>query len=436
MTTSLNNALKHFRGFLSRVDFGTMEAGVFADSVPTVLFTRGNLTVLLRGEDAEEYLQCIDELYAAVAKGEVFSEANVRNLAADTFVAVFKENDRNNEAFVAKADAAIADLRRLLESRPLDWEVYIPIEGLAPSGLPLRVGKVDFHMGATAALGAIDRKVVTLLDKNERFSSEEKQRHAASVSQSIKNHFSERALARTTVRAVDVGAARGKAKRIVRRTIDCINFFADRTRLGMWLALPGEVEQKIGFELALTSNQYGSHRGYVGATRKLPLNQIAARPGFSRMSEMLAKQDPSALEDRFLTALQWAGRARVDPRNEESFLLYAISLESLLLGGKQDVELSYRLAIRGVHLLSAPDLASRIRAEKQLRGLYMIRSKIVHSGTYEISNTDLALMAEYARIAVFTVLDREPFKNMDNEQQFEEWFRAQLLGQPTATCSA
>jgi hypothetical protein len=198
----------------------------------------------------------------------------------------------------------------------------------------------------------------------------------------------------------------------------------------MWLALPGEVEQKIDLELALTGNHYSSHRGYVGATRKLPLNQIADRPGFSRMSEMLAKQDPHDLEDRFLTALQWAGRARVDPRNEESFLLYAISLESLLLGGKQDVELSYRLAIRGVHLLSAPDLASRIRAESQLRNLYGIRSKIVHSGTYEISNSDLALMAQYARIAVFVVLDREPFKSMKSEQQFEEWFRAQLLGQP------
>src|SRR5690349_18955928 len=128
MPTILDKALKHFRDFLSRVEFGTMEAGLFADSVPTVLFTRGNLTVLLRGDDADEYIQCIDELYAAVAKGEALSEANVRNLAADTFATVFQETDRNNEAFVAKADAAIANLGRLLETPPFDWEVYVPIE--------------------------------------------------------------------------------------------------------------------------------------------------------------------------------------------------------------------------------------------------------------------------------------------------------------------
>jgi hypothetical protein len=436
MATNLSTAIKHFREFLSRVTFSPMEAGIFADSIPTVLFTRGDLTVLLRGTDAEEYERCVDELYASVAKSEAFSESSVRNLSADTFAVIFREaSNRNDQTFVATTDAAIAHLQQLLESEPLDWEVYIPIEGLAPSGLPLQVGNINFERDCIITLGEIDRKVVALLEKNDRLTDDTKQWQAQDISQSVKKYFSERALARTVVRAVDADAARAKAKRVIRRTVDCINFFADRTNFGMWLSLPGEVEQKIDLELALTSSQYASHRGYVSTRRKLPLNQIATRRGFSRMSEMLAKQNVSDLEERLLTALQWAGRARVDPRPEESFLLYAIALEALLLGKKQDSELSYRLAIRGVHLVGAPDLESRVLAEKKLRSLYTIRSKIVHSGAYEISNTDLAFMSEYARIATFTILDQEPFKSMNTDQQLEEWFRNQLLGRPAVELS-
>jgi hypothetical protein len=152
-------------------------------------------------------------LYASVAKSEAFSEATVRDLAADAFAAIFQDNVQDSEALVTKADAALAHLRTLLEATPLDWDVYIPVEGLAPSGLPLRVGQVNFFLGAQTALAEIDRTVLVLLDKNDHLSVEERQRQAESVSQSITKHFSERPLGRVTVRAVDAVAARSKGEK-------------------------------------------------------------------------------------------------------------------------------------------------------------------------------------------------------------------------------
>jgi hypothetical protein len=140
MATNLSTAIKHFREFLSRVTFSPMEAGIFADSIPTVLFTRGDLTVLLRGTDAEEYERCVDELYASVAKSEAFSESSVRNLSADTFAVIFREaSNRNDQTFVATTDAAIAHLQQLLESEPLDWESTFQLKVLLPPAYPFKL---------------------------------------------------------------------------------------------------------------------------------------------------------------------------------------------------------------------------------------------------------------------------------------------------------
>ena len=79
------------------------------------------------------------------------------------------------------------------------------------------------------------------------------------------------------------------------------------------------------------------------------------------------------LQDRILSALQWAGRAAVEERREEAFLLYAIAIESLLLGGKSHVEVTERLAVRGAHLLSGDPKAREnvrivtFRASPELR---------------------------------------------------------------------
>ena len=75
------------------------------------------------------------------------------------------------------------------------------------------------------------------------------------------------------------------------------------------------------------------------------------------------------MEQRITSSAQWAGRATVESRPEEAFLLFAIALESLILGSKEHSELRYRLALRTAYLLShSPD--ARRQIHKDIRQLY------------------------------------------------------------------
>jgi hypothetical protein len=146
-----------------------------------------------------------------------------------------------------------------------------------------------------------------------------------------------------------------------------------------------------------------------------------------KVSAWLAEPHLSGLQDRILSALQWAGRAAVEERREEAFLLYAIALEGLLLGGKNHVELTERLAVRGAHLLSG-DHEARENVYKDLKVLYGIRSKIVHSGSLEVTDDELARITAVVRGALVTILHLSPLAEMTTESQLDEWFKSQMLG--------
>ena len=50
--------------------------------------------------------------------------------------------------------------------------------------------------------------------------------------------------------------------------------------------------------------------------------------GFSKIACLLSKKR-NGFEDKIVSAIQWAGKATIEDK-EEAFLLYAISLESLI----------------------------------------------------------------------------------------------------------
>jgi hypothetical protein len=223
------------------------------------------------------------------------------------------------------------------------------------------------------------------------------------------------------------------AERRLRLTMDVINFFADLTRDKTRLFLPGDSGPSPRFALRIPSS--GSDPDFVrvqaGPSDRFSFAQIS--PPMMRLlelhkvSEWLATSRPSDLEDRILSSLQWAGRAAAEERREESFLLYAISLEGLLLGGKTHTELTERLALRGAHLL-AGDRDGRENVYDELKTLYGLRSKIVHSGSTEVTDDELARIAAVARGALVTVLHLSPLTEMTEESQLEDWFKDQLLG--------
>jgi len=244
-----------------------------------------------------------------------------------------------------------------------------------------------------------------------------------------------------SVEATDLDAAKVLAERKLRLRLDALNYFGDFFTLpSSRVTLPGDAT--LSDVKSFIYSQTTKHTVNEFANFSLPFS-FASIGGsgqkvsaFERVNSMLANPNPSALEDRILSSLQWAGRASIESRREEAFLLFCISLEALLLSRRgQNIEITQTFSLRGAHLL-VKDAAHRREVFDDLKYLYGIRSNIVHSGRTRVADADLSKIRWLAKTALFIMLVREPFSLMKEEEEFEAWFQAQLLAGTTSVSTS
>jgi hypothetical protein len=410
----LNDAIKRFKSFLLSVTFSPdPQYTPWMSKGNEYLFTRGDLSVLLTGSDHDDFIGALSDLYLAVAEKETLSRGSVENLAIDAAAKVFRFRLENQDAdFGEVAEEAVRGLKGALLTKPSLWEIVHIIGGISAEGLPIQIGKIKFlHAGPEPIAEFYGTRPDSL----------------------TRSLIENRILARVPVTAIDADAADALAVKLLRRTLDCINFFGNPKRTGARAYIIGE--QSAGLTAALrlceSDPKKSSYLGFrYGPLSEVPLQRVLKQPAFVRISTMLAAPVLSSLEERLLTAFQWAGRAQVDPRREESFLLFAIALESLLLGRANEGNLGFRLGLRCAHLIGASDSESRQQMFQNIQRLYKLRSDVVHVGAIEVPESELELMREYARVALYVLLNKEPFVLMKTEKELNDWFQTALLGNP------
>ena len=92
--------------------------------------------------------------------------------------------------------------------------------------------------------------------------------------------------------------------------------------------------------------------------------------------------------------MKWAGKGDAAENNEDSFLFFALALESLLLGGKNKDELRYRFALRLAHLLGSTKAEKSKIRDYAKKNLYDVRSVLVHTGKAQIPDSDLGALRQ------------------------------------------
>lgn len=434
----INDEIKKFATFLRQLDFG-QELSDRWTSEPFTLLSREDFTLILSGEDAETFGVCVDGLYKSVAHHRPIAKDTISRLASECLVKVARCGEsKQDPSFDALLKSLMHELKNCLAAPDLPWRFILPIGGLAPSGLPMTVGQVHFTYADQQTLDDLNAEAKYV--HSRRAISEEVVVAAEQAFNANIAHFQNCAIATVEVNAIDDETARLLAQKTLRSTLDCINFYADRNHWDMWAYLYGDTsrvnEPFVAFRLSKGGrpDSYNTGSRTAGPIRCLPLNQLGSLKGFCRISEMLANTNRGPVEDRLLTSIQWAGRAQVDPRPEEAFLLYAIALESLVLGSSSNrSELVYRLGLRCAHLISPRE--RRRTVKKQLADLYDLRSKIVHSGRTLVPDSDLTLLRGYCRNAIFRMLNDASFRQLASEEQLENWFEQQALGDTTSAPS-
>lgn len=432
---SLNETLKELSAFIKEIAAKGNQP--VPSNQPTLWFSHRDLGGLILWEDeVVQYKRCLDGLYKTVAATGYFSRKAVESLLQ---VAVLRALDAVNAfphtSLDQRLGESLKELQAALATKPSFWSVHIRVIGLAPAGLPVDIGKVRFYQ-------ADEERMSELLDKTnviiESGTNTPEQKHAfkEDFAKELRDQFGGKVIARVDAEAVDQTAAYDQALRELRLTLDVVNFYADVIHPSGDCAhvfLPGEGDRLVDLQPAFKEGErpeFVIRQSVRGPLADLSLAEMdsdkSAKLGFRRVADILANGQRNSFEDRILSAFQWAGRATIDERREEAFLLYAISLESLLLGSKVESELTYRLRMRCAHLLGLTFEAKQ-RIQRRVSELYRTRSKIVHSGSVQVTDADLSMIRFYAKNALIAVLTEHQFQNSRSEDDFDQWFEERLL---------
>jgi hypothetical protein len=108
-------------------------------------------------------------------------------------------------------------------------------------------------------------------------------------------------------------------------------------------------------------------------------------------------------------------------------LLFAIALESVILGKQNKSEITYQLSSRVAHLLS-PDVPSRRSLSKTVNRLYDLRSQIVHAGEADVAEAELMTLRNICLSTLFALTTSPAFANMKSVEELEQWFNDRMLG--------
>lgn len=386
-------------------------------------------TLLLNGKEAIQYRECLKLLIETAGK-ESISPKTIENLYQKTILTVLDIHEkRRDKTFEQRLKVAIGELENSLTKPLTTFNVYYPVFGLALDGLPIKVGNVQLCKFDNIYL----EKFMKFL--NEYEGDEDEKARRISFADSIKqSEIFGKPAGLIEVKAFDNIAAKTLALKELALTVDVINFFSDIIPYQKGhVYLPGNNERlTINIPIISEGEKPSFTFGWEVAGPLMPLslqnlleNNKKRGWGFTKIADLLAK-NRNGLEDRIISAIQWAGKATVESKKEEAFLLYAISLESLILLDNEKEELGYRLRTRVAHLLGG-DLESRTKISDKVRELYNVRSKIVHSGSYQVTDADVSLIRSYSKNCILHIVNNEPFSSMSGVDAMVQWFNEKIL---------
>ncbi len=385
---NLNKALEQVSAYVSHLAGSLSEESTMPPpDQPWMSFSRGEAGGLqLSGDEVRQYHDCLDALIEA-SDPEIVSRRAIDGYLKDIIMASLDVNNKRPDTTLEqRLKESLTEFRITLAATPRSWKVYFRVSGMKPTFNPSSFGRIDF----------------VVFDEH----------HFDDYKETIKRTFKELQL-----------------------TLDIINFYSDilHPPRSAYVSIYGQDERLLesmpvyipGDEPVLLQSQH-----LVGRLQDLSMSELVhgkgSKIGSNQISSLLLKKNRNAIEERLISAMQWAGRATADERNEEAFLLYAIALECLIMERGNEPELGYRLRMRVAHLLGS-DLPIRKNIRNTVNRLYSIRSAIVHKGEYLVTESDLKLMRHFAKESIVRMLLEEPFRLMEKDEDLIGWFDERLL---------
>lgn len=399
---------------------------------PAKMFSKEGLGGLsLDREEAGNFEQVLTLLSPDEGQPRGISRATVGALIQEAvLISLDIHEKQKGTSLDDRITAAIKDLREKLKAPLVDWEVWRMVDRLKVPAEGFALGKVLFcdsnHQDAKKAKSRLVEILESTLNPPP----------PTSIPHYWPDSFSNHTLCRISVKAGDSTAAMQLSDGELHTTMAVLNFFAsvvfDLTFLPV-VCISDSLSSYDTTEVALTdsptpsfSTSHTAHRFTAPFALEEFNGHVQVKAALEKVDTLLRDQGDIKFRDRLLTAVKWAGKAAASESRENSFLFYAIALESLLLGGKDDVQLSYKLRLRAAHLLGL-NSKGRASIRDRVNRLYDLRSAMVHSGKTQIPEADLSSLRIITQSCIIHLLGTDKFKNIATDKVLEEWFENALM---------
>jgi hypothetical protein len=325
---------------------------------------------------------------------------------------------------------AITDLQKKLDSPPVEYQVWRTVDRFRVPATGFTVGKVFFcqhnHPDVIREKKLIEDAIRGKQDCLDNY---------------WPDHIEHFTLCRISVRAGDREAAFAIADAELQMTMAVINYFASFFTPSDQLpaiCLPGRVPQYAIYQMAdqISPRHKFSYRHQVHRFSSsfsfdvldIKGNELT-KGAFMKLNQLLLKPSGNEYVQRILTAVKWAGKSAAEENTENAFLFSAVALESLILGVKKssDQQLSFKLRLRVSYLLGNNPEA-RAKISNIVKGLYNLRSGMVHSGKTQVPQIDLDYVRQITNTCVILILSSPKLSSVGTDDALEEWFDDVILG--------
>ncbi len=420
----------HLKQFLTKFHDALTELS--ADDSPFAfrcLSRKEEGSLFLEPETQQELRQIVEEVHGRYNKRDQLSLREVERRVQDALFYVVDIRRKRSPDFSERVSDAIAEVQSALEQTPQSVDWWVPVRGVNPNELPCTFASGRFCLLDEELDARIQALAVEHLDEAES-SAPGWERAMDGVRKSPGWGLPMLGL---NVTAIDLAAAEDLATNRAVEYVDVLNYFSDLVPYHHGrVQIPGRVSHEPSVSIGAAGDGHLlTHFSDVDPPPLFSFERLreARQLGeaLSRAEELLSKVDKrSKFEGVTLTAIAWAGRATVARALEESFLLFAIALESIVLPTREPAELLYRLGLRTAFLLES-DAAKRSELRHQLKLLYGTRSEIVHNGSRRVTRQDVESMRVVAKGAITRVLVTEELRKCESTQDAAEWFEERIL---------
>lgn len=372
--------------------------------------------ISLNSEGREKY-RCVLEKILKKFPEEDISESAI---GWALITAVFECVDIPENELSARVEKALEKLQKFLEASPEEYECWVEVSGLDPSSLPGVFGAVRFVVFDEEQIDSIETK-----------NAGDQQVKPVTISRDLTKSLLGKTTAVVEVKAHDRNAAEKLAERKVRTTLECMNFFSDlrpASQVPCQFLSVGRKPPSTSGRLIVSSCSEVPYISKILNDEPVPPFSIARlrrradgeiKEAISRTEELLKKRKTNKVEDLLLTSVCLGGRAGVKRMREESFLMFMIALECLILP-KQGMELGYRLSQRAAWFLGSTS-DKRKSMKETINKLYKIRSKIVHSGVYEVPEEKYHQAYEVAKVSIIKMLTNQDIGGLSSLNKLDDW---------------